>query len=259
MRVAVLIQGEPRFCKEFDLFLERLKGYDQADFYFYLWKKSQPISDYYRSRESVLVAEPWTDIDRNWAIDKIRSNLPDNCEVIRLELIDQDSLEFPTIEREQHGTNTHNVWKMFYSLYEVNELKKEHEIKNSFVYDLVIRARPDLMLHGDINLDDIKRRIDENPQLLAMPDNTRCGRGNSSDLIAISSSKNIDDYCKLYKYAFEYYNDGIIFHPETLLSHHLSAYNLDYNQNFGYRIDIRYLGQYVDNEKYISNFGRWDK
>ena len=258
MRVAVLIQGEPRFCKEFDLFLERLKGYTQADFYFYLWEKSQPISDYWRSRESVLVAEPWTNIDREWAINKIRSNLPANCEVVRLELVDQNTLKFPNIEQEVYGTNTTNLWKMIYSLYQVNELKKEHEVKNGFVYDLVIRARPDLMLHNDLDLSVIKQRIDTNNKLISMPDNTRCGRvAPISDLMAISSSKNMDIYCNLYEEALEYHTSGLEFHPETLLSCHLLTYNLDFSQFFGYNIDIRQLGTNLDNEKYISNFGRW--
>jgi hypothetical protein len=259
MRVAVLIQGEPRFCREFDLFLERLKGYDQADFYFYLWKKSQPISDYWRTRESVLVAEPWTDIDSDWAENKIRSNLPANCNLIKLELVDQNTLTFPEIKENYDGINKNNVWKMLYSLHKVNELKTEQEIRNNFMYDLVIRARPDLMLHNNVDLNNIKQRIDENNNLVALPDNTRCGTPTPiSDLMAISSSKNMDIYCNLYEEALDYYTSGLVFHPESLLACHLLTYNLDFSQNFGYSIDIRYFGQRTGNEKYISDFGRWD-
>ena len=32
MKAAVLLQGDPRFCKEFDTFLENLKGFDQVDY-----------------------------------------------------------------------------------------------------------------------------------------------------------------------------------------------------------------------------------
>lgn len=258
MRIAVLIQGEPRFCKEFDLFLERLKGYDQADFYFYMWGKSQPISNYWRSRESVLVAEPWTNIDRNWAVNKIRENLPANCEVVRFELVDQNSLEFPIIENEQLGTNTQNLWKMLYSLHKVNELKTEHEIKNSFIYDLVIRARPDIMLEGELNLNSIKERINNDGKLISTPDNTRCGPPAAiSDLMSISSSKNIDIYCSLYEAAYDYYTSGTDFHPEALLASHLLTYGLNFKEHFGYSIGFRKLGQRIDNDKYISDFGRW--
>jgi len=260
MRIAVLIQGEPRFCKEFDLFLERLKGYDQADFYFYLWKKSQPISDYWRSKESILVADPWLDIDQEWAINKIQSNLPPNCNLIKLELADQNNLTFSEIKENQSGVNKDNLWKMMYSLYKVNELKTEYELKNNFVYDLVVKARPDLMLHNDLNLNFIKTQIDRNNRLVALPDNTRCGaRVPISDIMAISSSKNMDIYCNLYNEAYEYYTSGITFHPETLLACHLLTYNLDFSQHFGYNIDIRKLGKTLDKEKYISNFGRWEQ
>jgi hypothetical protein len=260
MKVAILIQGEPRFCREFDFFLERLKGYDQADFYFYLWEKSQPISEYWRTRESVLVAEAWTDIDREWAENKIRANLPANCNLIKLELIDQTTLTFPEIKENYDGVNKNNIWKMMYSLYKVNELKTQYEIENNFVYDLVIRTRPDLMLHNELDLNNIKQHLTNNKKIISTPDNTRCGPPASiSDLMAVSSSKNMDIYCNLYEEAYEYYTSGVGFHPEGLLACHLLTYNLDFRQHFGYRIDVRQLGQYLDNEKYISDFGRWDR
>ena len=206
MRIAVLVSGEPRLCQEFDLFLERLKGYNQADFYFYLWSKNQSVSDYWRTRESVLVAEPWTDIDQQWAENKIRENLPPNCNLIKLVLEDQHTLVFPKIKENYDGLNKNNVWKMFYSAYKVNELKTQYEIENNFMYDLVIKVRPDLMLCSDLDLNTIKQQINSNSKLIAVPDNTRAGEVVPiSDMIAISSSKNMDIYCNLYEEAYEHY------------------------------------------------------
>ena len=260
MRIAVLIQGEPRFCKEFDLFLERLTGYSQADYFVSIWKQSQPVSDYWRSRQSILVAEPWTNIDYAWAEQKIKENLPPNSYLAQLELVDQATLTFPEITNHDTVTNIQNLWKMLYSLHRVNQLKKAHESEWNFAYDLVIRTRPDLMLHNVLDLKNIKLKLDETPNQIAMPDNTRCGYGKrSSDLMAVGSSHAIDQYCDLYLKAEEYHNNGVMFHPETLLSHHLDQCGILFDFNFSYQIDIRKLGQYIDSEKYISNFGRWDR
>jgi hypothetical protein len=263
MKVAVLIQGEPRFCREFDLFLERLKGYDQVDFFFYLWKESQPVSDYWRSKNSVLVAAPWTKIDYGWAFRKIQANLPPNNHIVNLVIADQNLLTFPKITNHDVGTNINNLWKMLYSLQKVNKLKQNYEIDNKFKYDLVIRTRPDVMLHNDVDLQVIKDRINLNPNIISIPDNTRCGYGEYfrdliSDLMAITSSDNMNIYCDLYNVTTDYYDSGVKFHPETLLSHHLIQHNFNFSERFGYNIDIRKLGTYVDNEKYISDFGRWE-
>ena len=45
MKAAVLIQGDARFCREFDLFLENLKGFDQVDYFMYLWKNNYTTAD----------------------------------------------------------------------------------------------------------------------------------------------------------------------------------------------------------------------
>jgi len=259
MKVAVLIQGEPRFCQEFDLFLERLKGYSQVDFFFYLWKESQPVSDYWRSKNSVLVAAPWTKIDYGWAFRKIQANLPPNNHIVNLVIADQNLLTFPKVTNFDGATNVNNLWKMLYSLQKVNELKQNYEIDNRFKYDLVIRTRPDLMLHSNVDLQVIKDSINLYPNIISMPDNTRCGYGtHSSDLMAITSSDNMNIYCDLYNAAKAYNDSGVMFHPETLLSHHLMQHNFNFSEQFGYKIDIRRLGTYIDNEKYMSNFGRWE-
>lgn len=260
MRVAVLIQGEPRFCREFDLFLDRLKGYDEVDYFFCLWETSQPVSDYWRTRQSVLVAEPWANIDKSWALKKLQNNLPCNHHVTSLKLVDQNSLTFPEVLNVGVGVNSANLWKMMYSLYMVNDLKKDYELTHKFKYDLVIRARPDVMLHDYLDLTKIKERIDNNSSLVALPNNTRCGMPIPiSDIMAISSSENMDAYCNLYNRVQEYLSKGVDFHPETLLSHHLSQYNINFSEYFDYLVDIRHLGEKLGGEQYISDFGRWGK
>jgi hypothetical protein len=48
--------------------------------------------------------------------------------------------------------NNRNVYAMFESIYEANRLKKLHEDKHKFKYDIVVRIRPDLIFHKDKSL-----------------------------------------------------------------------------------------------------------
>ena len=48
--------------------------------------------------------------------------------------------------------NKRNVYAMFESIYESNRLKKLHEDKHKFKYDIVVRIRPDLIFKADKSL-----------------------------------------------------------------------------------------------------------
>lgn len=257
MRIAVILYGEPRFCKEFDLFLERLKGYDQADYFIHIWGKSQSVSNYHRTRGSILVAEPWQNVDREWALNKLRTSLPANSNVVDLTLGDQSAVPIPDMPNRDAETNLENMWKMYYSLNNASKSKRKYEQDNGFEYDLAIVVRPDIMLQADLDLGHIKHHVDKDAKLISMPDNSRCGYGVAvSDMIAISSSKNIDAYCDLYNQAAALHDSGVIFHPETLLGNYLN-HNSFTHYGLGYNISIRSLGTRISVQEYISDFGSW--
>lgn len=112
-----------------------------------------------------------------------------------------------------------NVFGMYYKIKMANELKKEYEEKNNFIYDLVIRSRADLMFLSYIPKFEL-----ENTELLWIPNFDMWGGTN--DQFAFSSSKNMDIYSSLYDYIDSYWEDGVVFHPETLLDHHIEKNNL---------------------------------
>lgn len=274
MRVAALIQGDPRFCSEFDLFLENLVGYDQIDWFFYLWEKSPPTANLVGGSGHRVVAPSWQNITKEWAYNKIQSHLPDDHYIADIVLDDQERLVFKEItENVAHETIQSNVWKMWFSQYKVNELKSRYEKANGFIYDMVIRTRPDIALLDPLDLEIVKCHLDNRPNMILMPANKHCGYGiKVCDLLGIGSSQNMNVYCDLYNQALKHHSKGIIFHPETLLGVHLLKNNL-YFRYGTFEIDFRFLGQWkhVETEKiyradellswdgfaYYSDFGRW--
>jgi hypothetical protein len=212
MKVAIIIGGEPRFREFFDDFLFNLKNYDQVDWFFYFWKTNpsvHPIDPYRRP-----VPLPWQNIPSvEWAINKINNYLPENHKVARLELGDYAGDE-PLIELQ------------FTSLYRADLLRQQYEKENG-EYDLVIRARLDRSLHSPVDLLDIKNQINQEPNLMFTPNDSRHiyeGDGwkyGMNDQIAISSSKNMSVYTDLINHITDYVKVGMPRHAEALLNYHL--------------------------------------
>jgi len=240
MRVAVLISGEPRFSKEFDIFLENLTGFDQVDWYFYLWNNGV------YALENKLMPPSWFNIDHNTAYDKIRLNLPPDHNIAYLELADQNKTQFPNIqERLGWAVKQDNVWKMWYGWYQVDS--KCHDD-----YDMVIKSRPDLALVHPVNLKEITFSSNE----LLLPNNYGGFYNNNHicDLMAISSRSNIRVYNSIFNHAEQYHRQGYMFHPETLLSKHLDEHGIKYRKG-NFNVEYRYFGK-TDN-KYQIQYERW--
>ena len=274
MRVAVLLQGEPRFCAEFDQFLENLSDYDSVDYFICTWKQSDNDGKILASQGHKIVAPQWQNVDYNWAVEKFKELLPAGHTLVHLDLIDQNTIhKEPLTVNIAVETVQANVWKMFYSLFKANEAKSEYEKKNGFTYDLVIRARPDVALTDKINLRALKESINKRNTIL-IPQNKRCGYGvYICDLFGIGSSANMDVYCNVYNEALEHHERGVIFHPETMLAKHLTHNGLHYEPG-PFHIEFRYFGLWTDintgetwsnqnppdffNKMYYSKFGRWE-
>ena len=64
MKAAILLQGDPRFCAEFDLFLENLKGFDQVDYFMYMWEDSPSTVDLLGNSGHQVVAPAWQHINK---------------------------------------------------------------------------------------------------------------------------------------------------------------------------------------------------
>lgn len=277
MKVAVLIQGDPRFCKEFDYFLDNITEFDEVHWFFHMWEKSSETSNIVGSGGHSIIAPFWQNINKEQAIEKIKANLPDNHQIISLELEDQNIVNHhPITENYARETVQPNVWKMWYSLYKVNQARLEHEIKNNFTYDLIIRTRPDVALIEKINLREIKKHLESiKTKTIIIPSNRCCGYGvRFCDLFAIGLSEEMNIYCDIYNQALSQHQRGTIFHPETILAKYLQHSGVSYLQPFWkLKIEFRWLGVWKNintqqefssaqvptwkDHIYISNFGRW--
>lgn len=274
MRVAVLVHGDPRFCAEFDHFLIKLAGYDQVDWFFYMWEKNEPTAFIVAGPGHKLISPFWQDVNRTEAIDRLTGLLPANHRICKFELGDQNAVTADPINTNfAVETVQSNVWKMWYGLHQVNKLRVEYEQENNFTYDIVIKTRPDVALMDQLDVQVIKQYVDRDPNLVLMPNNKRCGYGVAScDLFGMGSSKSMTAYADLYNQALDHHAKGIIFHPETMLFHHLRFNGINF-QPCNFNIEFRWLGTWQNVETgqiysssevptwfghiYLSNYGRW--
>lgn len=276
MKAAVLLQGDPRFCQEFDMFLENLKGFDQVDYFMYMWEHNTPTANLLNGDGHQVVAPAWQELNRIKALQRFQELLPKGHRVVALELGNQHDIEWQQVtENFAPETRQGNVWKMLYSLYMANNLRVKYETENNVTYDMVIRTRPDVALMTEVDAEYLKPHLDNDPNLVIIPKNKRCGYYNVMicDLFGISTPETMTVYCDLYNQAISHHKAGCIFHPETLLAKHLQYNNKRYWPG-NFEIEFRHLGRWRDtdtgeewtsnkvptwnNKIYVSKFGRWE-
>jgi hypothetical protein len=276
MKAAVLIQGDSRFCAEFDLFLENLKGFDQVDYFMCLWKNNYQTANLLNGAGHQVVSPSWHNLTEDWVLNKFRQELPQGHRIIKLQLIDQDSVPVQLVtENFAKETRQENVWKMLYSLHQANQMRVEYETALGIEYDMVIRTRPDVALMEPIEAEILKTHLNNDPNLVIIPRNKRCGYNGVfiCDLFAIATPETMTVYCDLYNQALDHHASGTIFHPETLLGIHLRKNSKSFEPG-NFNIEFRHLGKWRDintgeewasdkvpnwnNKIYISEFGRWE-
>lgn len=247
LNIAVLIAGSPRFCREFDTLIHNLSNHN-VDWYFYLWKTSTSPD----KQGMNLVAPKWRNINYDWALSKLQSNLPKNHNVF-LELGDIDSVKIPHITNNITETFIQFTWPMFESLYRVYQLFQS----SNKTYDLVIRARNDVAFYKQTNYYYLKDVLDKNPSYVFTNKYYRFGKYATTlnDFFAISSAENIKIYCETALHLLEYHNMGYVFHPESMLVVHLIKSKLQITY-VDFCLQLRSMGSYINNA-YQSDFGRW--
>lgn len=130
-------------------------------------------------------------------------------------------IQEPSAVQELLGSN-------FYSVYMANELKKQYEQENGFIYDLVVRTRYDLFYYESINFMDYINHLEK---IVVMEEfqNHQDWKNNFDkpmvDIFALSNSKNMDIFCGVYP-NMEKLNKTI--NPpfgENYLGHHVRVNN----------------------------------
>jgi hypothetical protein len=130
--------------------------------------------------------------------------------------------------RTGHGTSVKNGLNMFYKIMKCNHLKIKHENKHNFKYDTVVRLRTDTTFQKPLIFLEDKDKI-------FTPHN--CVGGHVCDQFAYGSSDLMDKFCDVFPNIKKYFDEGCIFHPETLLEYHCKKLDLNI-----VREDVGFLG-----------------
>ena len=113
-----------------------------------------------------------------------------------------------------------NTKNMYYSIQQSNNLKKEYEIENNFIYSYVVRIRYDAIFTKKINL--------ENYNSFFLNIRNRAGGcGELNESFAISNSEIMNNVCDLYN---EYKNTKRIEEPcpEGIMGEYIHKYDIKY-------------------------------
>jgi hypothetical protein len=205
MRIAIQLSGEPRFTFAFQSFLENLKGYDHADWFVYLTNNNQ------QEKDDVFLPETWKNFDVNWAIEKIKDNLPANNYLQSFEISNAHEHIWPSANNLHclMGVNpVDRVYKMHYNNFKVNQLRIAYQETNNIEYDYIVKPRPDNDLDKVIDLRNLK--IDDNE--IVMPKNNWFGHTEinmiTNDQFAIGKPASMNVYSEFVNH-IKHYNDKI--------------------------------------------------
>jgi len=109
----------------------------------------------------------------------------------------------------------------FYSIFTANQIKKEYEIDNNFLYDWVIRIRFDYALNAEPDFSILDSNKIYIPNCRMVPE-----RNFGNDQFAIGSSKVIDNYSSTFLYLDYFYSNDITMIGEEMLKANLIKHNL---------------------------------
>jgi hypothetical protein len=129
------------------------------------------------------------------------------------------------------STNLYNCLSMFYCHYCNMNMIKQYENKHKFKYDVIIYARTDGILKDPIPLHLFSDNILNVPNQFDF--------SGLNDQFAFGPRDIMETYCNLYPNIVKYrLDDNIMFHPESLLFHHVTSCNLSVRRfNFQYELD----------------------
>ena len=202
MKIALCISGQPRNVhRGIENILQNM-NFDLDVFCHSWWDKDSSKQTFKKTLWDGREDEVSELVKNDWM-----SELYEKLDVKKLFIEKQKHFIIPEEfeKRKLKFTNTFSVYSSLYSVFKCNELKKEYEIENNFIYDFVIRTRFDFGLSEMININNFKKDI-----IYAPNDNSH--NYGFNDQFAIGSSKDIDIYSNVFlniKSILKSHNTGI--------------------------------------------------
>ncbi len=135
------------------------------------------------------------------------------------------------ISHKHESTKPKNMCSMFYNNKRAFQLIEEYSRSSGIKYDLVVKFRPDIINNYLPNF------LPINEGELYTPEDHVFGWPGINDMIALGSFNAMKIYSSMYDHIDEYINKGILFHPETMLRHHIDSQGL-INNTFKYKYEL---------------------
>lgn len=222
MRIAVCLSGQTR---DIENTLDNIKScwlnYDQLDFFIHTWINSE--------KKPFRVDTP-TDFSEN-NIDFIINKLNPKSILVeqqkKFDKVYRNSINWNCYHPTKNPNPSQNIQSMFYSIYKSNNLKKQYELENNFIYDCVIRCRFDYFFTKKYDIN--------NFDLNSLNTKSDCKHTEYAinDHIALSNSNIMDIYSDVFFEIDRYYNMGIEFNPEVILGYHILSKNINVIKSLG--------------------------
>lgn len=215
MKIALCLSGQPRYLDQgYKALFDNVLSKHDVDVFSHIWFDEQLVDQDIKFCIQYNRAQKWEKDSDKKIVELYKPK----------KWVFETPKQFPVeafkdANFEQLSSDPSRVLSMFYSIKQANKLKKKYEQENNFVYDLVIRARTDLVINNNLDF----KNIDSNKVYCYHVHVSHENLLLCNDQFAVSSSKNMDVYSSLFD-KLEYYwiNDkpwSMV--GERILSHHL--------------------------------------
>jgi hypothetical protein len=141
-------------------------------------------------------------------------------------------------ERKVYGSRVSSTLSGKYNIKLANQLRKEYEKKNNIKYDLLMVWRPELVFYKTLEKEEIEKSISGD---VLIPDAWDFKEVNPicvSDIGVVTNGDSMDIYASFIDCIDKYWEEGHLFHPETLMGVHLEKTGLR-------RTGVHYTGWYL--------------
>ena len=253
MKTAILVTGRPRFSREFDDLLINLKNYDQLDWFFLLWNSDHA--------EDIRIPPSWPYGDIDTIRGRILHNLPERSNIAHLSIVDPPAFDATKSYNITPWSVAPNIWTMYFGIQAVNDIREQYELKHG-PYDLAIRARPDIGVDTPLDLRSLQEQLSNMPPTVVVSSNERHGMSGTplNDMFGIMLPSTMSTYSRAFENIDKYNAQGLPFHGETVLAHHLHVNNIAVPPT-NFRCVGRQYGRNGEprlGDDSNSDFGRWN-
>lgn len=140
--------------------------------------------------------------------------------------------------RKVYGARVSSTLSGKYNIKLANELRKQYEKENNIKYDLLMVWRPELVFYKTLEKEEIEKALNGDVLIPDAWDFKEVNPVCVSDIGVVTNRESMDTYASLIDYIDKYWEEGHLFHPETLMGVHLEKTGLR-------RTGVHYTGWYL--------------